>query len=562
MELGSVLAALDVSDFARLGRLHPLVLHVPIGFLLAALVLEVVATREGLTRRALTAFLGLAALATVVAAVSGWVLAHEDGYGGATLARHRQLGIALAAVATAAALLHAARARLGLWPYRVALGFSCALLLPAGHLGSELTHGSDWLRGPRTHVEPPTTAAREQETEDELVIREPGAVPAADPAEPDAWGELVGPILERHCAGCHGPAKHKGGLRLDSYANLLVGGDRGPAVLPGDPGASLFLVRAQLPAEHEDHMPPEGKSQPTAEELATLAAWVASLAPLGADAAPLESAPARAEDAEGTPPADSDAHSGSTSVPPPEAPAPPAEALDALARAFVHQERLDPARPELWVDVAAVAPDFGDAEFAALLVPLAPWIAELSLARSAITDASLPALARFPLLARLDLRATDVGDAGLASLAAAPALVRLNLAETQVGDASLELLLGLRGLRAVSLWGSLVTPAGLAQLRTQRPELAVEAGDEGPAEVLEAEGELVFTSERALPGAELVPETLRPINAACPVSGSPVNPKYALVHSFDGSARVVGFCCPNCPKEFWADPQRFEAALR
>ncbi len=550
MELGSVLAALEVSDFARLGRLHPLVLHVPIGFLLAALVLEVVATRAGLTRRALSAFLGLAALATVVAAVSGWVLAHEDGYGGATLDRHRQLGIALAAVATAAALLHVARARFGLWPYRVALGVSCALLLPSGHLGSELTHGSDWLRGPRARVEMPTTAARELEPEGEFAAREPGTAPTADPAEPDPWGKLVGAILERHCAGCHGPAKHKGGLRLDSYANLLVGGDSGPALVPGDPGASLFLVRAQLPAEHEDHMPPEGKSQPTAEELATLAAWVAALEPL-------ESAPS--EDA---PPADSDAHSGSTSVPPPEAPAPPAEALDALARAFVHHERLDPARPELWVDVAAVAPDFGDAEFAALLVPLAPWIVELSLARSALSDASLPALARFPLLARLDLRATDVGDAGLASLAVAPALVRLNLAETEVGDASLELLLGLRPLRAVSLWGSLVTPAGLARLRAQRPELAVEAGDEGPAEVLEAEGELVFSSERALPGAELVPETLRPINTTCPVSGSPVNPKYALVHSFDGSARVVGFCCPNCPKEFWADPQRFEAALR
>jgi len=51
------------------------------------------------------------------------------------------------------------------------------------------------------------------------------------------------------------------------------------------------------------------------------------------------------------------------------------------------------------------------------------------------------------------------------------------------------------------------------------------------------------------------------VNATCPVSGSPVNPKYALVHTSAAGPRVIGFCCPNCPKEFWADPAKFEAKL-
>jgi hypothetical protein len=29
---------------------------------------------------------------------------------------------------------------------------------------------------------------------------------------------------------------------------------------------------------------------------------------------------------------------------------------------------------------------------------------------------------------------------------------------------------------------------------------------------------------------------------------------------FDG--KIVGFCCPNCPKEFWADPQAFADKLK
>ena len=96
----------------------------------------------------------------------------------------------------------------------------------------------------------------------------------------------------------------------------------------------------------------------------------------------------------------------------------------------------------------------------------------------------------------------------------------------------------------------------------QFPGRAVQAGDEPPAEVLEVEGELVFSSDRPQPGAELVPEALRPVNATCPVSGSPVNPEYSLVHAFADGSRVVGFCCPKCPAEFWADPAAFEAKLR
>ena len=535
---------MSVSDFTLFGRLHPLVLHAPIGFLLAALVLEAMATRAKLARPALGLFLWLAAFAAVFTAASGCVLSHEDGYGGATLERHEQLGIALALVAVLAAILHGARGRLGLWPYRGALLLACGLLFPAGHLGSELTHGSDWLAGPREAADAPAA-----EQANPAVLAPPEDSTGTE--GPDVYAEVIAPMLAARCSACHGPKKHKGGLRLDSYAALLTGGDGGPVLVPGDPGASPMFQRASLPLEHEDHMPPEGKPQPTPEELAALAAWIAAGATESAGVArpdeSLRPAAAPAPEPVLAPAAPLEA---------------PAEALAALARALVHHERVDPTRPELWIDVAAVAPTFGDGEVRALLVPLAPWIAELALARSALTDAALAELARFPRLTRLDLRATGVGAAGLAALAGASTLVELNLAETRVGDSSIEALLGFPDLRTVSLWSSGFTPDGLTRLRAARPELRVEAGDEPPAAALEVEGELVYTSDRAVPGAELVPEGLRPINAICPVSGSPVNPAYALVHTNAEGTRVLGFCCPKCPQEFWADPARFEAALR
>lgn len=567
-------------SFAELGRLHPLVLHLPIGFLLAALWLEVLATRGSLARPALARFLWLAAGSAVVAAATGWVLGHEDGYGGATFERHQQLGIALAIAGVLAALLHprsGVGARLSF--YRVALLVACALLVPAGHLGATLTHGSAWLEGPRASGSLPLEADAEGAPgSTEAEATRPGEAPRESTGRAAARATYLSTfsfVFESYCTDCHGYDKHKGGLRLDSYSALMAGGDDGPALVPGDPAASLLLERVELPLEHEEHMPPEGKPQPTAAELAALEAWIADGAPFRAEAAPPEPpAPAEPvpdaeerdaslESAPGTPAADPPAGEASGSASSASMPEPPPEALAALRQAFVHHERIDadPAQPELWIDVAAVAPTFGDAEFARLLVPLAPWVAELSLARSAVGDTVLGELARFPRLVRLDLRATGIGDAGVRALGPAAGLRELNLAQTKLTDAALEALLAWPALRVLELWGTGLTSEALARLRAARPTLRVNAGDEPPAEALESEGPLTFTSDRAVPGAELVPEGLRPVNASCPVSGSPVNPKYALVYSSAGGTRVVGFCCPNCPKEFWIDPTRFEAKL-
>src|SRR5262249_8950061 len=39
----------------------------------------------------------------------------------------------------------------------------------------------------------------------------------------------VRPLLAERCVRCHGPSRRAGGLRVDSLAALLEGGDGGPA---------------------------------------------------------------------------------------------------------------------------------------------------------------------------------------------------------------------------------------------------------------------------------------------------------------------------------------------
>ena len=77
-----------------------------------------------------------------------------------------------------------------------------------------------------------------------------GAIHADDAAPPkftaaqlELFEKQVRPVLAEHCWSCHGAKKQEAGLRLDSRAAVLRGGDSGPIVIPGKPDDSL-LVRA------------------------------------------------------------------------------------------------------------------------------------------------------------------------------------------------------------------------------------------------------------------------------------------------------------------------------
>jgi mono/diheme cytochrome c family protein len=101
------------------------------------------------------------------------------------------------------------------------------------------------------------------------------AEPPPDPAQVEFFEKQVRPLLAERCQQCHGPDKQKGGLRLDSRAALLEGGDSGPAVVPGQPDQSR-LVQAVRYAD-ELRMPPKGKLP--GDQVAVLAAWVKMGAP-------------------------------------------------------------------------------------------------------------------------------------------------------------------------------------------------------------------------------------------------------------------------------------------
>ena len=97
----------------------------------------------------------------------------------------------------------------------------------------------------------------------------------------DTFESSVKPILAQRCLECHGPAKQKGGLRLDSSLAIAHGGDNGPVVVANKPEASVLYQL--ISGSHADSvMPPKGEPL-SAEEVAFFHQWITEGAPLPED---------------------------------------------------------------------------------------------------------------------------------------------------------------------------------------------------------------------------------------------------------------------------------------
>ncbi len=88
--------------------------------------------------------------------------------------------------------------------------------------------------------------------------------------------QKVKPLLQARCYACHGALKQKAGLRLDTAALLLKGGESGAAVKPGDAAGSLLIEKVMAP-DIDERMPPEHEGEPfKLEEVQILRDWIAA----------------------------------------------------------------------------------------------------------------------------------------------------------------------------------------------------------------------------------------------------------------------------------------------
>ncbi len=113
-------------------------------------------------------------------------------------------------------------------------------------------------------------------------VVKPATAPALDSrAQMEFFEKEVRPVLAAECYTCHGEKVKQGGLRLNTRDFALKGGDKGPSVVPGDPGKSL-LIKA---INHEGMKMPPGRKL-NEKQIASLTRWVQMGAPWPGGTAP------------------------------------------------------------------------------------------------------------------------------------------------------------------------------------------------------------------------------------------------------------------------------------
>ena len=298
-----------------------------------------------------------------------------------------------------------------------------------------------------------------------LMLASTSVLVAADPT----WIQVKA-VLDARCTDCHGEAKQKGGLRLDSPEWLLKGGHDGAVLVPGKPESSLVYLLAAAPMDDDSKMPPKGPRL-TGEQLATIKGWIAA----GAN---VEKAEKIATDVSASPSAPQQPAS-----PEAQAPAIPAGLIEQLGTEQIKATTLAGG----WLDINAAHTKNGITQNQlTLLAKAGEALAYLDLAGSGITDRQLTWLKPFTNLTGLHLeRNPQLSDAAIPALLALPNLTSINLVGTGITDAGALQLAKLTRLRAVYLWQTKVTPAGATALRAALPEATILLGpDDLPTERL------------------------------------------------------------------------------
>ncbi len=265
-------AAPDLVRFV--GRFHALAVHLPLGVLVLIATAEVLMLFPWLRER-IDFALGLALpflVASMVVAFSlGILLAHGGGYPVKLVRLHRALSLA-GVIGSAVSMIAWSmqqhdRARSRRLTYRLALGTTVAIVSLGAHFGGSMTHGEAYL----TRFAP---AFLRGHLESGPATQPVAAAVAVAEDEPRVFRDVVQPVLASHCLECHGADAAQGGLRLDSFAGMMKGGDDGAAIIVGSGGESPLVRRMTLDVTDDGHMPPDGRHGPTPNEIALIRWWI------------------------------------------------------------------------------------------------------------------------------------------------------------------------------------------------------------------------------------------------------------------------------------------------
>lgn len=429
-----------------LGRLHPLIVHLPIGFILLGLLLKWYDRKRLEHQKVIPLVFFWGGISAILACITGYLQYLGEGYAFETVKWHLWSGIATALFSF---LIYAklkgnkAVDFLAKTPASVFPILFFILISFTGHQGGNITHGEDYL------VEPLPNAIKSAlgfETFEEKEI----ALTDENWEEAILYEDVIKPILNNKCVSCHNTKKKKGELLLHSEEGILKGGENGEVLLANNAKKSDLFARMILPIDDDDHMPPEGKTQPSKEEIKLVGVWIdaghpfeGSIKEIGLEKDLFRSFfPAKQ---------DND-HPNITIT------AASQDSILAIEKTGVHIDRI--SKSSNFLSVSCInKPNFDDTDFETLL-PIKTQIARLDLGNTRITDAIFKKLTQLPNLTILKLDNTSISGENIELLSSLVHLKTLNVTSTNFGESQLQKLADFKSLRKVYVFQTKLDASG------------------------------------------------------------------------------------------------------
>ena len=242
-----------------IGRLHPAIVHLPIGIFVLVVLLEFAALhpKRKSWSSAIQPINVIGIIFSLLSLLSGFLLAEEGNNNEDDVNIHKWTAIATTVLFVAYTLGRNKIVQHQIIHVTILIILSAALF-STGHLGGSLTHGSDYLT---------FSPAKDQS---EIAFN------VTDINQAAVYKDIVQYTLDKKCVQCHNEDKQKGKLRLDDSTWVLTGGKNGQVVNQQFPEQSEMFKRILLDLNDEKHMPPKGKDQLTEFEQAIFKWWIVS----------------------------------------------------------------------------------------------------------------------------------------------------------------------------------------------------------------------------------------------------------------------------------------------
>ncbi|HCZ35748.1 MAG TPA: hypothetical protein DHV26_07455 [Cytophagales bacterium] len=429
-----------------IGRLHPLLVHLPIGILLLVVLFEWLPFRKPYKslRRSIRIILWLGFFAALSSVVSGLLLKENGDYEWQSVKQHQFAGIALTLITGVYAWARGQKQFKRIYKFLSVL--MLALIIVTGHLGGTLTHGEGFLFEAKSNN---------------------ADLAQVNLQQAHFYNDLVQPILDSKCYACHGSGKQKGKLRLDAPEHILKGGKGGVVLVAGKTDESEMINRTLLPLDDDDHMPPKEKAQLTPTEIEILKLWISS----GAD---FNKSVIESNQLTALQKIISTKATSMAEVPEGNTDAADQKIIQSLSR--LGAVVLPVADGSNYISVNLVNVTAIDSSFD-LLVKLKQQLVWLKAGDLPVADSHLDQLSQLTQLSKLSLERTAITDSGLTQLNTLTNLQYLNLNQTKITTTGIKSLEGLKNLQSLYIYGTGAKATELAALQQAFPNTKIEFGN-------------------------------------------------------------------------------------